>query len=150
VRTSGWNRSGGGGGSTRKKRFFLIGGGGHTQLAPFFSERNVLHFLGGAVGGGTGTRKNIPARLHEQQNKRTATNLRVVFQASTHIMDIDFKIFDGERLTTDVEKRPALYNKTTPEYSDKHCNRKLWIELGDAVVLNWSRLDTRARVTTGK
>jgi hypothetical protein len=39
-------------------------------------------------------------------------------------MDLDFKIFDSERLITDVEKRTALYNKATPEYSDKHCKEK--------------------------
>ena len=29
---------------------------------------------------------------------------------SPHIMDLDFKIFDNERLITEVEKRPVLYN----------------------------------------
>ena len=36
-------------------------------------------------------------------------------------MDLDFKILDSERLITDVEKRPVMYNKATPEYSDKNC-----------------------------
>jgi hypothetical protein len=36
-------------------------------------------------------------------------------------MDLDFKIFDSERLVSEVEKGPALYNKATPEYCDKHC-----------------------------
>jgi hypothetical protein len=27
-----------------------------------------------------------------------------------HIMDLDFKIFDSERLITEVEKRSALFN----------------------------------------
>jgi hypothetical protein len=30
-------------------------------------------------------------------------------------MDPDFKIFDSETLITEVEERPALYNKATPE-----------------------------------
>jgi hypothetical protein len=63
-----------------------------------------------AVGSGNGTRVNIPACVHERQNNRTATSLRLPFQATEHIMDLDFKIFDSERLITDVEKRPALYN----------------------------------------
>jgi len=63
-----------------------------------------------AVGCGYGTRKNIPACAHERQNNRTATSLCLPFQASAHIMDLDFKIFDSERLITDVEKRPALFN----------------------------------------
>jgi hypothetical protein len=49
-----------------------------------------------------------------------------------------------------VEKRPALCNKATPEYSDKHCKEKLWIEVCEAVVPNWSRMDKTARVATGK
>jgi hypothetical protein len=65
-------------------------------------------------------------------------------------MDLDFKIFDSERLITEVEKRPALYNKATPEYSDEHCKERLWIEVCEAVVPNWSRMDTTARVETGK
>jgi len=63
-----------------------------------------------AVGGGNGTRKNIPACAHERQNNRTATDLRLPFQASANVMDLDFKIFYIERLITEVEKRPTLYN----------------------------------------
>jgi hypothetical protein len=63
-----------------------------------------------AVGGGSGTHKNIPACAYKRQNNRTATSLRQPFQASAHIMDLDFKIFGSERLITEVEKRPALYS----------------------------------------
>ena len=49
-----------------------------------------------------------------------------------------------------MEKRPALYDKATPEYCDKHCKEKLWIEVCEAVVPNWSRMDTTGRVATGK
>jgi hypothetical protein len=63
---------------------------------------------------------------------------------------LDVKIFDSERLITDVEKRPALYNKATAEYIDKNCKVKLRIEVGEAVVPNCTRLDTRTRVATGK
>jgi len=44
--------------------------------------------------------------------------------------------FCSERLITEVEKRPALYNKATPEYSDKHYKEKLWIEVCEALVSN--------------
>jgi len=64
-------------------------------------------------------------------------------------MDLDFKIFDSARLI-EVEKKPALYNKATPEYSDRHCKEKLWIEVCEAVVPNWNRMDRTARVATGK
>jgi len=63
-----------------------------------------------AVGGGNGTRKNIPAFAHERQNNRTATSLRLPFQASANVMDLDLKIFDSERLIAKVEKSSALYN----------------------------------------
>jgi len=63
-----------------------------------------------AVGGGSGTRKNIPACVHERQNNRKATGLRLPFQVNANVMDLDFKIFDSERLITEVEKRPAMYN----------------------------------------
>jgi len=61
-----------------------------------------------AVGGGNVTEKNIPACAHERQTNRTATSHRLPFQAN--VMDLDFKIFDSERLRTEVEKRPALYD----------------------------------------
>jgi hypothetical protein len=73
-----------------------------------FSERNLLHFLCGD--GGNVTRQNVPAGADERQNNRTATSLRLPFQASAHVMDLDFKIFDRERLISEVEKRPTLYN----------------------------------------
>jgi len=65
-------------------------------------------------------------------------------------MDLDVSICDSERIITEVQKRPALYDKATPEYSDKHWKQKLWMEVCEAVVPNWSRMDTTARVSTGK
>jgi hypothetical protein len=65
-------------------------------------------------------------------------------------MDLAFNIRDIERIITEVQKSPALYNKATPEYSDKNCKQKLWIEVCEAVVRNWSRMYTTARVATGK
>jgi hypothetical protein len=103
-----------------------------------------------AVAGGNGTRSNIPACVHERQNNFTATSLRLPFQAIAHIMDLDLKIFGSERLITELDKRPALYNKVIPEYSDKQCKEKLWIEVFEAVVLNSSQMDKTARVATGK
>jgi len=45
--------------------------------------------------------------MHERQNNHTATSLRLLLQASAHIMDVDF-IFDSEGLITEVEKRRTL------------------------------------------
>ena len=81
-----------------------------------FSKRNMLHFLCGAARWPhSGWRwqwntKEQSARVHERQNNRTASGLRLSFQASTNVMDLDFKISDSERLITEVEERPALYN----------------------------------------
>jgi hypothetical protein len=79
-----------------------------------FFETQYASFSGrcsgrSAVGGGNETRKNISACAHERQDKRTATNLRLLFQPSAQIMDLDFKIFDSETLITEEEKRSALY-----------------------------------------
>ena len=127
---------------------------GGCFTAAFFQTQHASFSVrcGGrtAVGGGNGTRKNIPACARERLNNRTATSIRLPYQASAQIMDLDFKIFYSERLITEVEKRPALYNKATPECSDKHCKEKLWVEVCEAVVTNWSRMVTTARETTGK
>ena len=77
-----------------------------TQHASFSARRGGRT----AVGGGNATRQNVPARAHERQNNRTATDLRPPFQANANVMDLDFKIFDSESLITEVEKRPTLYN----------------------------------------
>jgi len=89
---------------------FVLNGSERTDgcfTAAFFQTQ---HASFSARRGGNGARNNIPACAHELQNNRTATSLRLLFQASAHIIDLDFKLFDSERLITDVEKRPALYN----------------------------------------
>jgi hypothetical protein len=94
---------------------FVLNGSEHTDGCNCFVFPNATCFIfcvvGGrtAVDGGSGTRKNIPGCAHERQNNRTATSLRLLCQASANIMDLDFEIFDSERLITEVEKRPALY-----------------------------------------
>jgi hypothetical protein len=103
-----------------------------------------------AVAGGNGTQENTPACANEQKNNRTASSLRLLFQGSASIMDLDSKTFDSDRLIAEVEKRPALYNKATPEYSDKNYKEKMWIEVCEAVVPNWGRLDTKENMATGK
>jgi len=78
-----------------------------------FTKRNMLHFLGRAVAAqrlvrGNGTRKNIPACARKRQNDRATTSFRLPFEATAHIMNLDFRIFYSERLTNEVEERPAL------------------------------------------
>jgi hypothetical protein len=96
---------------------FVLNGSERTDgclAAAFFQTQHASFSVrcGGrtAVGGGNGTHKNIPACAHERQNNRTATSLRLPFQANTHIVDLDFKNFDSDRLITEVKKRPVLYN----------------------------------------
>jgi hypothetical protein len=96
---------------------FVFNGSEHTGScfpAAFFQTHHASFSVqcGGrtAVGGCNGTQKNIPACAHERQNNCTAAILCLPLQASAHIMYLDFEIFDIERLTTELEKRLALYN----------------------------------------
>jgi hypothetical protein len=68
-----------------------------------FSKSNLLHFLGGAVAAQRLAVEMEPAGAHKRQNNPTATILRLPFQTSAHIMDPDLKIFESERLITEVE-----------------------------------------------
>jgi hypothetical protein len=45
-----------------------------------------------------------------------------------------------EKLILEVERRPPLNKKQSKEYSDKHLKDKLWSEVCEAVVMNWSEL----------
>jgi hypothetical protein len=75
--------------------------------ATFFTQHASFSVRCGdrtAFGGGNGTQKNITACAHERQDNCMATSFRLLFQASAHIMDLNFKISDGERLITEVEK----------------------------------------------
>jgi hypothetical protein len=93
-----------------------------TQHASFFQTQRASFFqtqyasfsarCGGrtAVGVCNGTRKNFTSCAHERYNNSTATSLCLLLQESAYIMDLDFEIFDSEKLVTEVVKRPALYN----------------------------------------
>ena len=47
---------------------------------------------------------------------------------------------DVEKLTWEVERRPLLYKKKLKEYSDRNLKEKLWYEVCESVVTNWSEL----------
>jgi len=57
----------------------------HRFIAAFFRTQRALFSVRcvgrTAVGGGNGTRKNTSACVHVRQNNRTATSLRLPFQA---------------------------------------------------------------------
>jgi hypothetical protein len=50
-------------------------------------------------------------------------------------------VYDCEILISDIERRPALYDCTLKEYSDKGLEEKLWGEVCEAVVSEWSQLE---------
>jgi hypothetical protein len=47
---------------------------------------------------------------------------------------------DIENLMLEVERKPLLYNKILKEYSDRNRKDKLWYEVYESVVTNWSEL----------
>jgi hypothetical protein len=57
---------------------------------------------------------------------------------------------DVGKLICEVEKRPALCNKNTREYSDRNSKKKLWCEVWVSVVENWSELHAEEKTEKGK
>jgi hypothetical protein len=47
---------------------------------------------------------------------------------------------DIEKLIWEVERIPPWYNKKLKEYSDRNLKDKLWYEVCESVVTNWSVL----------
>jgi hypothetical protein len=106
-----------------------------------FQKRNKLHFLGDAA---AAQRLAVTMEHERTSSKTTARPPAFVCCSKQH------HGFRQKFLTVnEVEKRPALYNKATPEYSDKNCKENLMEPCG-AVVPNWSRLDKTARAETCK
>ncbi|KAK9745360.1 BESS motif [Popillia japonica] len=56
----------------------------------------------------------------------------------------------SERLIVEVEKRPGLYNKKFPEYSDKNIKEKLWKDVCEVIIPNWSQFEGQQKVQEGK
>jgi hypothetical protein len=55
-----------------------------------------------------------------------------------------------ETLIEEVEKRPAIYNKTLKEYENINIKKQLWGEVCAAVILNWSALEGENKTRAGK
>ena len=55
---------------------------------------------------------------------------------------------DIEKLILEVERRPPLYNKQLKEYGDRNLKDKLWYEVYDLVVTNWSELPAEQKSET--
>jgi hypothetical protein len=55
-------------------------------------------------------------------------------------------VADIEKLIWEVERRSPLYNKKLKEYSDRNLNDKLWYEVCESVVTNWSVLPAEQKL----
>lgn len=55
-----------------------------------------------------------------------------------------------ENLIEEVEKRPAIFNKSLKEYSNINLKKKLWEEVCVAVIPNWNDLGGEDKTKTGK
>jgi len=60
------------------------------------------------------------------------------------------EVYDCEVLILEIEKRPALYDCSLKEYSDKGLKDRLWGEVCEAVVSEWSQLDSPEKREKGK
>jgi hypothetical protein len=56
---------------------------------------------------------------------------------------------DTEKLICEVERRPPLYNKKLKEYCDRNLKDKLWYEVCESVVTNWSELPAEQKSERG-
>ena len=56
---------------------------------------------------------------------------------------------DIEKLVWEVERRPLWYNKKLKEYSDRNLKDKLWYEVCESVVTNWSELPAEQKSEKG-
>jgi len=60
------------------------------------------------------------------------------------------EVYDCEILISEIEKRPALYNCSLKEYSDKGLKDRLWGEVYEAVVVSeWSQQRNVKKVSSG-
>ena len=59
-------------------------------------------------------------------------------------------VYDCEVLISEIEIRPALYDCSLKEYSDKGLKDRLWGEVCEAVVSEWSQLDSPEKREKGK
>jgi len=60
------------------------------------------------------------------------------------------EVYDCEILISEIQKRPALYDCSLKEYSDKVLKDRLWGEVCEGVVSEWSQLDGPEKREKGK
>lgn len=57
---------------------------------------------------------------------------------------------DSEQLIYEVEKRPLLYDISTPDYSDRTKKFRCWEEVCESIFFNWSELSSAEKNSRGK
>jgi hypothetical protein len=60
------------------------------------------------------------------------------------------EVYNCEILISEIEKHPALYNCSIKECSDKSFKGRLWGEVCEAVISEWSQLDGPVKREKGK
>lgn len=59
-------------------------------------------------------------------------------------------MFDVDLFIECVHAKPALWEKSKKEYSDKNCREKAWVEIGETMYENWVELDSTERDEKGR
>lgn len=57
---------------------------------------------------------------------------------------------DSEHLIYEVEKRPSLYDVSTPDYNDRAKKIKCWEEVCETVFSNWDELSNAEKNNRGE
>lgn len=59
-------------------------------------------------------------------------------------------MFDTEKFIVEIEQRPALYDVSCKEYSNKNIKAKCWVEVCEAMEEDWANLSTELKDSKGK
>lgn len=59
-------------------------------------------------------------------------------------------MFDTEKFINEISLRPALWQMSSKEYSNRDLKCKLWIEIGQVMVYNWEQLSPEEKNKEGE
>lgn len=65
--------------------------------------------------------------------------------AAAFLVEAYSAMFDTEKFIFEIELRPAIYNVTLKEYSNKHIKAKCWNEVGETMYENWSSMTSEEK-----
>jgi len=60
------------------------------------------------------------------------------------------EVYDCEMLISEIERCPGLYDCSLKEFSDKGLKERLWGEVCEVVISEWSQLDSPEKHEKGK